>query len=235
MPASRRTRATTSWEVIPPGLSTTTSPDVEGHRTSSSASSVLVGLARLLVGVGLAGVGLHAAGGRLLVERLGPGQHLLDVAGVLRHRVGDERQRGRVAHAELLGDLGAEQALGRLQRGRRAHEVGLLAQDGVEHRGLLRVTGDPDVGDGHEPEARVLDPPLQHLRDDDLDPVGDLPYTGVGHDSVPGEGSLSWLSRPVEWPSRSRPRREGQLNASQARGISFISKASTMSPSLMSW
>ena len=66
------------------------------------------------------------AGRDLVVERLGPGQHLVEVAGGLGQRVGDEGQRRGVPHAELLGDLGADQALGRLQRGRRVGERGLV-------------------------------------------------------------------------------------------------------------
>ena len=93
---------------------------------------------------------------------------------------------GVMPHAELLGDLGPDQPLGRLQRRRGGGQRGLVAllagctgQDGVEDRRLLAVAGEPDVGDGDEPQPRVLDPPLEHLGDDDLDPVGDLadPWT----------------------------------------------------------
>ena len=58
-----------------------------------------------------------------------------------------------------------------------------LAEHGVEDRGLLGVTGDADVGDGDEAEPRVLDPSLEHLGDDHLDPVGDLADAGIGHGS----------------------------------------------------
>ena len=60
----------------------------------------------------------------------------------------------------------------------------LGAEHGVEDRGLLGVTGDADVGDGDEAEARVLDPTLEHLGDDHLDPVGDLADAGVAHGST---------------------------------------------------
>ena len=50
--------------------------------------------------------------------------------------------------------------------------LGLVAHDGVEDRGLPQVTGDAHVGDRHETKSRILDPALQHLSHDDLDPVG---------------------------------------------------------------
>ena len=46
------------------------------------------------------------------------------------------------------------------------------AEHRVEHGRLAHVVGDPGVRDGHEPEPRVLDPGLQGLGHDDLDPVG---------------------------------------------------------------
>ena len=88
---------------------------------SSSSSSCL---ARLPVRVGLAGVrraARRAATSSSSAARLR--QHLVEVPGVLGQRVGDERQRRRVPHAELLGDLGADQALGRLQRRGRAGQA----------------------------------------------------------------------------------------------------------------
>ena len=141
-------------------------------------------LAGLAVGVGLAGVRRPRAGrGDLLVGLPGLGQQLVEVPGVLRQRVVDELQRRHVPQPELLADLGADQPLGGLERRRRGGHLRLLAEDRVEHRRLLRVAGDPDVGDGDEPEPRVLDPPLQHLRHDDLDPVRDLPHPWAGHGS----------------------------------------------------
>ena len=184
VPASRRTRATTSCEVNPAGLSTTTRPDALGVVTRRRLVVVevveLVVLVRLAVRVGLAGVRrARRPRGHRGVGLAGLGEQVLDVPGGLRQRVEDELQRRRVPHAELLADLGADQALGRLERGRRADDLLLLAEHGVEDRGLLGVAGDPDVGDGDEAEPRVLDPPLQHLRDDDLDPVGDLADPGL--------------------------------------------------------
>ena len=59
---------------------------------------------------------------------------------------------------------------------------GVVAEHGVEDRGLLQVAGDPDVGDRDEAEPRVLDPHLERLGDHDLDPVGQLARTrGVHH------------------------------------------------------
>src|SRR5262245_11994029 len=118
VPASRRIRATTSCDVMPPGLSTTTSPfqPVGSEVTGSEVLVVeVVDLARLLVGVGLAGVRRATPGSDLLVLRLRTSEHLVEVARALGQRVGDEGQRGCVPHPELLGDLRAEQPLGRLQ------------------------------------------------------------------------------------------------------------------------
>ena len=100
---------------------------------------------------------------------------------VLDQRVVDELDAGHVPYPELLADLGADHPLGRLERSSGTGQVGLATpvegQHGVEDRGLLGVSGDPDVGDRDEPEPRVLDPALEHLRRDDLDPVGDLADT----------------------------------------------------------
>ena len=137
---------------------------------------------RLAVGVGLAGVDGAGRGGR----RGGVGlpdllEQLLEVPGVLRQRVADELQRRRVPDAELLADLGADEPLGRLQRRRRRQRLLLLTEHGVEDAGVLGVTADPHVGHGDEPEPRVLDPPLQHLCHDDLDPVRDLANPWATH------------------------------------------------------
>ena len=73
-------------------------------------------------------------GGDRVVLRLGAGEHLVEVAGGLRQGVVDEGQRRRRAHAELLGDLGAQQPLGRLERGRGAGQLGLLVGAGPPAR-----------------------------------------------------------------------------------------------------
>jgi len=142
---------------------------------------VLVGL-RTAVGVGLARV--RRAGRRGRDRRIGgprPGQQLVDGPGTLRERVVDELQGRHVPHPELLADLGPDQALGRLQRGGRAVELVLLTEHGVEHRRVLGVPADPDVGDRHEAQARILDPPLEHLGHHDPDPVRYLADPRVAH------------------------------------------------------
>ena len=92
-----------------------------------------------------------------------------------------ERQGRHQAHAALLPDLGPQHPLGGLERDRGGLSLGVLAQDGVVDRGVLAVTGEADIGHGDEPEPRVLDPSLEHLGDDHLDPVGDLADPRVGH------------------------------------------------------
>jgi hypothetical protein len=87
-----------------------------------------------------------------------------------------------VPHAELSAHLRADQPGRAAQRRRRVVDGVGVTQHGVEHGGLLGVAGHPHVGDGHEPQPRVLDPPLQHLGDDHLDAVGDLADAGRGHD-----------------------------------------------------
>ena len=51
---------------------------------------------------------------------------------------------------------------------------------------VLQVTRDPDVRDGHEAQARVLDPGVEHLRDDLLDALAELAGAGcVRHRIAP--------------------------------------------------
>src|SRR5690606_5695860 len=101
-------------------------------------------------------------------------QRLLEVLRRVRQGVEDELDRRGQPDAERATDLRTDETLRALERrgGRRALLVG--PQHGVEHRGVLEVTRDPDLGDRHEAEPRVLDPPLELLRDDHPDPVSDL-------------------------------------------------------------
>ena len=50
----------------------------------------------------------------------------------------------------------------------------VVAEHGVENRRLVEVGGDPSIGNRDEAEPRVLDPPLQRLRHNDLDAVREL-------------------------------------------------------------
>jgi hypothetical protein len=126
-------------------------------------------------------VGSGAGGGDGGVGLARLGQHLVEMAGALRDDVQLERKRRHQPHPELLADLGPQHPLGRLQRGRGRSLLGLLTEDGVVDRGVLAVAREPYVGHGDEPETRVLDPPLEHLGHDHLDPVGDLADARVGH------------------------------------------------------
>src|SRR5438046_8310047 len=82
VPASRRTRATTSCEVMPPGLSTITRPLAPGvtrpHRRGRRACGTgrVTGVGRPLADAGELAVGLP-----------GPRDQLLDPLGVLRQYV----------------------------------------------------------------------------------------------------------------------------------------------------
>src|SRR5436309_11195176 len=88
--ASRRTRATTSCEVIPPGLSTMSRPD--GHAAGRSVVVVFVVVVilvvpvvgRLLVRVGVAGpLRALASAGQLLIALLRRGDQGVDPLRVL--------------------------------------------------------------------------------------------------------------------------------------------------------
>ena len=195
VPRARRARATTSCEVSPPGLSTTTRPVGPGPAVTCPAGPtlrevqrlvvevvVLGDLAGLLVRVGLAGVRLDrgaaataSSWARALASTSSRWRADSGSASGTNVSVGTCRM------PELLADLGADQPLGRLQGRGRAGQLLVLAQHGVEDRGLLGVAGDADVGDGDEAEPRVLDPPLEHLGHDHLDPVGDLAHPRAGH------------------------------------------------------
>src|SRR5580700_1117593 len=95
--------ATTSCEVIPPGLSTMISPEgaVIGPSLVLVGPVVLI-LGRLLVRVRVAGPGRALPGaGQLLVGLPGGRDQVLDVARVVRQHVGDELDRRRVPQPEL--------------------------------------------------------------------------------------------------------------------------------------
>src|SRR5829696_2859967 len=105
IPSNRRTRPTTWCDVQPAGLSMTARPDVGASGN------------RLLIAIGmLVRIFAPRIGGRgcLLGHPLigGPGlrQKLLDLPGVLRHRVRHEGQGGGELEPKLLADLRSDQA-----------------------------------------------------------------------------------------------------------------------------
>ena len=145
---------------------------------------VLVDLARLLVRVGVAGVRRAAPRPRPpRPSALAWASTSSRCAGRLRaarrgrtSSVGACRMPSCLATSERIRPLADSSAAAVLPRG----SSSLVAEDRVEDRRLLGVAGDPDVGDRDEPEPRVLDPPLEHLGDDHLDPVGDLADAWAG-------------------------------------------------------
>src|SRR3984885_2287622 len=194
--ARRRIRATTSCEVMPPGLSTMTSPDSHaGGRSVTSClpgtwSGVLVVLVALdpvfvgwlLVRVGVAGpLGALARAGQLLVLLAGGRHQVVDPLGVLRQRVFDELDARGVAQADQAADLGADDAGGALERLRRVLALLGRPQYRVEDLRLAQVSGQPRLGNSDEAEPRVLDPPLEQLGDDLRDPLGETARLGVVH------------------------------------------------------
>src|ERR1700761_6587826 len=141
--ARRRTRATTSCEVMPPGLSTMTRPDghgggravswVPGRRESVSSVPLIwasVGVVvlvvlvvfrpvflGLLVRIRVAGpLGALGGAGQLLVLLPGGQDQLVDPLRVLRQLVGDELDRRGVPQADQPAHLGADDAGRALQR-----------------------------------------------------------------------------------------------------------------------
>ena len=224
-------------------------PVASGHRSfdgsavapalgaSPSADRVLevvLVLDRLLVGVGLARVGGTAGGGgHGGVALLGLAQQRLHVGGGVGQRVGEELQRRGQPDADALADRGPQLALGRLERRRGLRALGLAAEDGVEHRGVLQVTGDAHVGDGDEPQALVLDTELERLGHDDLDAVRDLlGPCRISHGTTFLRWS-GWCDSQRHTATRARgpawPRRV-ELRACYERGISRISCVSMTSP-----
>src|SRR5690625_1304072 len=132
VPARRRTRATTSWEVSPPGLSTRRSP----------SGVVVTDVAGLLVGVGVpGGAGLLTQARQFGVALGGLAQHRLEGGSGLGDLIEHEVDRGGDAHAEMLADLRADHAPGGGQGGGGTGAVRCLAKDRVEHRGVLQVAG----------------------------------------------------------------------------------------------
>src|ERR1700690_2728698 len=177
VPASRRIRATTSCDVMPPGLSTMTRPlgTLMPCRRSLVVAELVGFFCGLAVGVGIAGVNRAvAAAGELLVGGPGLGHQVLDSLSRVRDHFGDELQGRGMAQADLASHLGPDDASRTVQRQRRVRPFGVGPVHRVEHLGLAEVVGQPGLGDVDKTEPRVLDPPLQHYRDDLADPVGKL-------------------------------------------------------------
>src|SRR5882724_6829598 len=162
--ARRRMRATTSCDVMPPGLSTITRPDSHGAGRPASGcvpgtgSGVLVAgvpvvvvLRWLLVRIRVAGpLGALARAGQFLVL-LADGRHqLVDPLRVLRQLVGNELKARGVAQADQAADLGADDARGALERGGGVGPLLGGAEHGVEDLRLAQVVRQPRLGDGDE-------------------------------------------------------------------------------------
>jgi len=118
-------------------------------------------------------------------------QSRFEVRRRVRYRVQDELERRREPDADLLADLGAQHALRALERGGRSGACFVVAEHGVEHRRVLQVAGHPRVRHRDEAEPRVLDPGVQHLGHDLLDPVCQL--------------ARPWMVRHVFSPSLCQP------------------------------
>src|SRR3954468_10477082 len=120
VPASRRIRATTSWEVRPAGLSTMNSPE-DGVPVVTPVVFVVpvVAFGGLAVRVGVAGpLGALASTGELGVGALGRRHQAIKAGGAVGRGFGDERHRRRVPQAELPANLGADDPGRAVQRGR---------------------------------------------------------------------------------------------------------------------
>src|SRR5579859_6048620 len=122
--ARRRTRATTSCEVMPPGLSTMTRPGGQALVVFVVPVVVIVFDAFvpvvfgwLLIRVRVAGpLGAFAGPGQFLVLLAGGRHQVVDPLGVFRQRVGDEREARGMAQADETAHLGADDPGGALER-----------------------------------------------------------------------------------------------------------------------
>src|SRR5699024_2422214 len=230
VPASHRTRLTTSCEVSPPGLSTR-------RRPSGVAAGLFV--TWLLIGIGTAGlfvrVGL-ARRFRLLAQSGEFGvpfsrffKDRFEVGSGLGNLVEHEIDGRGGAHPEVLAHLGTNEPLrGRERRGG-GRPVALLPEHGVEHGGVLQVTGHSDVGDGDEAEPGILDAGVEQLGDDLVDPFGHAPHPGaVSH------GLFLTVCWNTPWPGRGARGHGVSSGTFYVRGISRISKVSMVSPSAIS-
>src|SRR5690242_14774162 len=145
-------RATTSCDVMPPGLSTMTRPDSQGSGRPGSrclpgtGSGVLVVLVIpvvfgwLLVRIRVAGpLGALAGAGQFLVPPAGGRHQVVDPLRVLGQLVGDELKARGVPEADQAADLGADDAGGALQRGGGVCPLVGGAEHRVEDRRLAQV------------------------------------------------------------------------------------------------
>src|SRR6476619_934341 len=135
VPQTRRIRATTSCEVQPAGLSTSSRPSgvvVIRLRVVLPAFGGGRVVAGLLVGIRVTGVGRPLAGaGQLGVSRPRRHENVLEVRGPFGQRVRDELEGRREADAQRLADGGAQLALGRLEGGRRRRAIVVVSVGGV--------------------------------------------------------------------------------------------------------
>ena len=81
----------------------------------------------------------------------------------------------------IEGELAADVRGGLVQGFERGLRFVFRAEDGHKNTRLAQVARHPHVRHRDEPQARVLDASLEHLRDDLLNPVGDLPDPGACH------------------------------------------------------
>src|ERR1700733_13452502 len=154
VPASRRIRATTSCDVMPPGLSTMTRPlgtlmpCFPPASRSIVVADLVVGIfGGLAVGVGVAGVNRAvAAAGELLVGGPGLGHQVLDALCRVRDHVGDELQGRGMAQADLAPHLGSDDAGRTVQRFDWILEFGVRPVLRIDHLALTEVVGQPGLG-----------------------------------------------------------------------------------------
>src|SRR5262245_21514455 len=154
VPVSRRSRATTSWEVSPAGLSTMTSPSaavMSPARASRGALVLVAGFGRDAVGVGVTGrLSALPDLGQGLVRGTRLGDQLLHVPRALGQGIADEGQRWSMPQPGLPPDLGPDEPGGALERGRGARLLIRRPVHRVVDRRLAQVAGEPGVGDRDE-------------------------------------------------------------------------------------
>src|SRR5262249_53548285 len=168
-PRDRRTWSTTSWEVGPVGLSTTSTPSRGG----------------LFVVV--------FAGRRLRLRVVDLVEQPRDaVAGLEPLVVLEEELRG-MPQAQPLAQRAAHVAGGLLEPGQAGLALLLGAQHADEDAGLAEVRPEADARDGHEADAGILELARDHLRDFFADLLSEA-FRPPSH-RISVLTSTTWMSR----------------------------------------
>src|SRR5215207_1256435 len=175
VPSARRATLTTSWDVMPPGLSTSNNPSI-GRRSTRGA----------FIGVGR---GLH----RPLIMKLS--EQRFDSCSVGHALIELERDFGSDAQSQRAADPRPQVARDAAQPIERGRALGLTSEDADVDLCVPKIPGNVDTGHGHEAnDARVLHTFGQERRHFFANRLSDaIGATGiVRHDSMnPAPGGVA--------------------------------------------